>query len=366
MKITDIETIPFAIPYKRTVSFGNVKQTHAEHVLVRVRTDDDLVGQAEAPARPFVYGESQISIVAAIRDWFAPAVKGLDAMRVEAIHEKMTGVANNHAARGAIDLAVWDIIGKALGRPCRLLLGGYTDTLRVSELLNYGEPAQMVAHAQEMQQRYGIRAFKIKTGRAIKLDVAACLALRHALPDVELYIDSNHGWTADQAIQFARQTVDLSISFYEEPSPAEDRIGRRRFSQITGVLVGGDESCTRLSDAARELTDGIAQMISIKTARTGFTESRRILGLCEGLSAPVVMGSQGDSMVGTLATLNFGAAFRLSSLRPAELTNFLELSDDLLAEPLVIADGALRSTDAPGLGVEIDEEKLARYRLDLS
>jgi L-Ala-D/L-Glu epimerase / N-acetyl-D-glutamate racemase len=364
MKIASVETIPFSIPYKRTVSFGNVKQTHAEHVLVRVRTDGGLIGQAEAPARPFVYGESQTSIVNAIRDWFAPAIQGLDALRVEAIYERMTGVAGNHAARGAIDLAVWDIIGKTLGQPCRKLLGGYTNSLRASELLNYGEPGQMVAHAMEMRQRYGISAFKIKTGRAVKLDVAACIAIQESLPDAELYIDSNHGWTADEAIQFARQTADLGLSFYEEPSPAEDRMGRKRLNQSAAIPIGGDESCTRLSDVARELTDGIAHMISIKTARTGFTESRRILGLCEGLSAPVVMGSQGDSMVGTLGTLNFGAAFRLSSIRPAEVTNFLELSDDLLINPLIIADGRLNATDGPGLGIEIDEGKLKRYRID--
>jgi L-alanine-DL-glutamate epimerase-like enolase superfamily enzyme len=71
-------------------------------------------------------------------------------------------------------------------------------------------------------------------------------------------------------------------------------------------------------------------------------------------------------MVGTLGTLNFGAAFRRSSVRPAELTNFLELTDDLLATPLIIADGALRASDAPGLGVEIDEDKLRHYRIDRS
>jgi len=76
------------------------------------------------------------------------------------------------------------------------------------------------------------------------------------------------------------------------------------------------------------------------------------------------MGSQGDSMVGTLGTLNFGAAFRLSSIRAAEVTNFLELSDDLLATPLVISDGKLSATDAPGLGLDIDEGKLKRYRID--
>ena len=365
MKITEIEAIPFAVPYKRMVSFGNVKQTHAEHLLVRVKTDEGLVGQSEAPARPFVYGESQKSILAAIQDWFAPAMKGMDVRRVEAIFQKTTNVTGNHVARGSIDLALWDLIGKMLNQPCRMLLGGYTDSLRVSELLNYGEPAAMAEHALGMKSKFGINAFKVKTGRAVHLDVAVCTAVRQALPDAELYVDTNHGWTSDQAIQFARRTADLGIWFYEEPSPAEDRLGRRRFTQATGMPAGGDESCTRLADVAREVTEGIAQVISIKTARTGFTESKRILGFCEAMSVPVVMGSQGDSMIGTLSTLNFGTAHRWSSQRPAELTNFLELQDDLLATPLKIENGQLRATDAPGLGIEIDESKLKKYRIDL-
>jgi L-alanine-DL-glutamate epimerase-like enolase superfamily enzyme len=365
MKIEQIEAIPFALPYKKTVSFGNVTQTHAEHVLVRVRTDEGLVGQAEAPARPFVYGESQKSIIAAIQDWFAPAMKGMDVRRIESIYEKTTNVTGNHVARGSIDLALWDLAGKMYNQPCRMLLGGYTDSLRVSELLNYGDPAAMAAHAQRMKDVYGINAFKVKTGRAVQLDVAVCKAVREALPDAELYVDTNHGWSSDEAIEFARRTADLAISFYEEPSPAEDRLGRRRFTQATGMPAGGDESCTRVWDVAREVSEGIAQVISIKTARTGFTESRRILGFCEAMSVPVVMGSQGDSMIGTLCTLNFGAAHRWSSRRPAELTNFLELQDDLLASRLTIADGRLCATDTPGLGIQIDDDKLKKYRLAL-
>ena len=209
MKITEIEAIPFAVPYKRPVSFATAKQTHAEHVLVRIRTDEGLIGHSEAPARPFVYGESQTSIVAAIRDWFAPVLKGMDIRRVEAIYQKMVWVAGNHAARGSLDLAIWDLIGKMLNQPCRMLLGGYTDSLRVSELLNYGEPAEVVEHAQRMKDLYGINAFKVKTGRAVHLDVAICAAVRKALPSAELYVDGNHAWTADDAIQFARRTVDL-------------------------------------------------------------------------------------------------------------------------------------------------------------
>jgi L-alanine-DL-glutamate epimerase-like enolase superfamily enzyme len=141
-------------------------------------------------------------------------------------------------------------------------------------------------------------------------------------------------------------------------------MGRQRLNCVLDIPVCGDESCTSLTEVARELSDGVSQMISIKTARTGFTESRKIVGLCEGLSVPVVMGSQGDTMIGTLATLHFGAAFALTSKRAAEMSNFLDISDDLLAEPLLISEGELVVPQKPGLGIEIDEDKLSHYRLD--
>jgi len=364
MIIEKIEAIPYKIPYLKPLEFATGVITDVEHVLIRVHTKDGVVGQAEAPSRPYIYGESQASIVAAVNDWFAPSVVGLDIRNVERVHQKMKWVVHNHTARAAVDLAVWDALGKTLVQPCHVLLGGYADSLRVSDMIGYGSPGQMVEHATKMKERYGIDAFKIKTGRNIDEDVAACRALRKAMPTTEFYLDSNHGWTADEAIYAARATADLRLAFFEEPCPAADRQGRRRLLQALDVPICGDESCTSLMEVARELSDGACQMVSIKTARTGFTESRRIGALCEGLSAPVVMGNQGDTMVGTLATLSFGAAFRLPSLRPAEMTNYFEICDDLLAEPLVIQNGQMKVSSEPGIGVTIDEAKLKHYRID--
>ena len=114
----------------------------------------------------------------------------------------------------------------------------------------------------------------------------------------------------------------------------------------------------------RELLGGSANGISIKTSRTGFTTSQRILGLCEGLGVDVVIGNQIDTQIGSLCAAAFGAAFPLTARRPAELSNFLDQTDDLLAQPLVISEGTLRVRQGVGLGIEIDEDKLTRYRKD--
>ncbi|HTU04008.1 MAG TPA: enolase C-terminal domain-like protein, partial [Trebonia sp.] len=125
-----------------------------------------------------------------------------------------------------------------------------------------------------------------------------------------------------------------------------------------------DESATTPAEVTREILSGAATAVSIKCARTGFTQSQRVHHLAEGLGLEVVMGNQIDGQLGTACTAAFGAAFRLTSQRPGELSNFLDMSDDLVAQPLVINDGELVIGSGPGTSVEIDEEKLTRYRLD--
>jgi L-alanine-DL-glutamate epimerase-like enolase superfamily enzyme len=125
-----------------------------------------------------------------------------------------------------------------------------------------------------------------------------------------------------------------------------------------------DESAVTPADVTREVLAGAATAISIKTARTGFTRSQRTHHLAEGLGLEVVMGNQIDGQLGSLCTVAFGAAFELTSRRPGELSNFLDMSDDLLEEPLCIGDGELIVRPGTGLGASIDPEKLRRYRQD--
>ena len=217
MKITQVEAIPFAIPYRKPLKFASGEVHVAEHVLVRVTTDDGVVGVAEAPPRPFTYGETQAGIVAVIDGIFAPQVSGLDLMEREQIHARLSRTVGNPTAKSALDMAIWDALGQSLGYSVTELLGGYTDRMRVSHMLGFDEPAAMVAEAERMRDTYGITTFKVKVGRhPFSLDTAVVRALRVGLgDDVELYVDGNRGWSASESARAMKDMADLGLTFAE-------------------------------------------------------------------------------------------------------------------------------------------------------
>ncbi|MDI3390612.1 enolase C-terminal domain-like protein [Streptomyces sp. B-S-A8] len=366
MKIVRVEAIPFGIPYAKPLKFASGEVHTADHVLVRVHTDDGLTGTAEAPPRPYTYGETQESVVAVIDRIFAPQILGLSPLEREQVHARLERTVGNPAAKAAVDMALWDLLGQSAGLPVNGLLGGYTDRMRVSHMVGFAPAEQMVAEAERIRDTYGITTFKVKVGRRpYGDDVAACRALRAALgPEAELYIDGNRGWTASDSARALREMADLGLTFAEELCPADDVLGRRWLVSQSPVPFIADESATRAGEVTRELLGGSATAISIKTARTGFTASQRVLHECEGLGVEVVMGNQIDGQIGTLCSVAFGAAHRSSAGHAGELSNFLDMTDDLLAEPLTITDGTLRVREGAGLGIEIDPDKLARYRQD--
>ena len=366
MKITKIEAIPFAIPYRKPLRFASGEVHIAAHILVRVHSEDGMVGEAEAPPRPFTYGETQDSIKSMVEKVFAPELVGLSCLNREQLHAVMNRTVGNPTAKSAVDMAVWDVIGQSLGLPVTTLLGGFTDRMRVSHMLGFGSPESMVAEAERMRDLYGITTFKVKVGRRpFLLDVLVCRALRAGLgSDVELYIDGNRGWTASESLRALNAMSDLDLTLAEELCPADDVLGRKWLTSHSPIPVVADESATTPGEVTRELLGGASNVISIKTARTGFTTSQRVLFQCEGLGAEVIMGNQIDGQIGTMCTAVFGSAFRATTLRAGELSNFLDMSDDLLADPLKISDGSLAVRNVAGLGIEIDPAKLAKYRQD--
>ncbi len=364
VQITAVEAIPFALPYRRAPAFASGSVASADNVLVRVYTDAGLVGQAEAQPRPYTYGETQSSIVEAVGGPLSEALTGVDPLRTELVAHRCAGVAGNGAARGAVDLAVWDLVGQMLGCPCHRLLGGFADHVAAAHMLSFDEPSAMATEAVAVNEQFGVKTFKVKVGRAPDLDVAAVRAIRDALPDADLYVDANRGWSYEDAVRAGDSLAALGVRAIEEPIAVEDRAGRRRLADRWVVPLVGDESCISLAHVDRALEEGAVRMVSVKTARTGFAESRRILDLCLARNVPVVVGSQYEGAIGAKATISFAAAFAATAGEPAEVANFLDLSDDLVVAPPEIRDGRAAVPTAPGLGVEIDAERLQRYRLD--
>jgi len=364
VRITAVEAIPFALPYRRAPEFASGSVGSADNVLVRVQTDAGLVGQAEAQPRPYTYGETQTSIVGAVGGPLNDALAGLDPLRLELVAERCAGVAGNRVARGAVDLAVWDLVGQILGCPCHTLLGGFADDVPAAHMVSFAEPVAMAEEAVAVNQWLGVNTFKIKVGRAPALDAAAVRAIREALPCAELYVDANRGWSFEDAVRVGDELAELGVRAIEEPIAVENTAGRLRLAERWGVPLVGDESCISLAHVEHALEEGAVRVVSIKTARTGFTESRRILDLCLGRNVRMIVGSQYEGAMGALATIAFAAAFAATAGRPAEVTNFLDLADDLVVGSPAIRGGRAAVPTAPGLGFEVDEDRLSRYRLD--
>jgi len=363
-RIVGVEAIPYALPYRRPARFASGAVERADNVLVRIHTDAGLVGHAEAQPRPYTYGETQASIVAAIRGWFAPRLLGMRPGAIEAARAACAGLAGNHCARGAVDVALWDLLGQLVGVPCSTLLGGYADRVAVAHMLSFDTPEAMAEDAVAVHDAYGIRVFKVKVGRDPELDVAAVRAIREALPDADLYADANRGWTLPQAIDAGDALLGLGVGAIEEPIAIEDRRGRTQLAERWDVPLAGDESCLSLTDVRRAVQEGAVRQVSIKTARTGFSESRDVLALCRAERLPVVIGSQYEGALGALASIAFGAAFADTASRPVEATNFRDLASDLLAELPRIADGHVAVPAAPGLGYVLDGDALAAARTE--
>jgi L-alanine-DL-glutamate epimerase-like enolase superfamily enzyme len=364
VRINAVEAVPFALPYDRPPRFASGSVPSADNVLVRLHTDAGLVGQAEAHPRPYTYGETQASIVAALGGPLNAALMGVDPLRVELVAERCAGVSGNYVARGAVDLAVWDLVGQILGCPCHTLLGGFADDVAAAHMVSFGEPAAMAEEAVEVNARLGVTTFKVKVGRDPALDVAAVRAICEALPHADLYVDANRGWSYDDAVRAGDELTELGVRAIEEPISVEDRAGRRRLADRWVVPLGGDESCISLAHVDRALEEGAVRVVSVKTARTGFTESRRILDLCLARRVPIIVGSQYEGAMGVMATIAFAAAFAATAGQAAEITNFHDLADDLVVTAPEIHGGRAAVPTAPGLGFEINEDRLERYRLD--
>lgn len=364
MKIIRIDAIPFNIPFRHAVTFAAGHLAVNENVLVEVHTDEGLVGRAEAPSRPFFYGELQAGMVAAVARWFGPALQGMDPFAIEQAWAAFAAVEHNNTVKGAIDIALHDIMGQALGVPCHRLLGGWTDSVRVTHICGYGPPQAMIDEALAMRERWGIDSFKLKVGIDPRQDVEMLHAVRAALPDALLYVDGNSGLNGADAVRVLEAGYEVGLAWAEEPVHRDDRPGRAFVARHVRVPIMGDESCRTPEEVARELGDGFVQVVAIKTARTGFRVSRDIAAQCAARRVRNVIASQGDSTLGIVSGLHFAVAHRQTAQQPAELAFHLNTESDILDEPVVIRGGRLAPSDRPGLGVGIDPDKLARYRVD--
>ncbi len=365
MKISNIEVIPFKIPLKAGFHFQYTLRTSKfrDHVLIRIHTDEGIVGTAEAPPKPHIYGETQQSIIAVIQGKIAPSLIGMHPFDLEKIHHRMETVKQNLTAKGAIDIALHDIMGQFMGLPIYRMLGGWNEgKVPISWMMGIKSAGEMAKEALEFYKQ-GIKTFKIKVGNDAQQDIINFRAIRESVGNgATLYIDPNQGYSPVDAIKVIKEMEKYGLAWAEEPVLISAGPRRQQVAQSISVPIAGDESCYTPSMVAREIEAGVIGLVVVKIARTGYYQSRKILHLCEQAGVDCVIGGQGDTGIGTIAAVHFAKAFKHIKY-PIENSAFLRQEDDILETPLTIKDGFIEISDKPGLGVKIDQDKLEKYRL---
>jgi L-alanine-DL-glutamate epimerase-like enolase superfamily enzyme len=366
MKVRSLEVIPFRIPFARSIELSTGRRDAVEHLLVRVRTDLGAVGHAECVARPTLYGETLASAVAVLEKTLAPLVVDRELEGAHAGARAVAGIAANHSAKAAVELALFDAYCRELEVPAHRLLGGFTTRVPVCPMVGYGSVEEVVTEATELRTELGVGTIKFKVGGDVEHDAAVAVGLRQGLgAEARIYPDANQRFSAAEAVRFLDRCDDAGLRWFEEPCPAAELFGRRQVADRLPARVIGDESCTDARSAAVELLAGRSAGVSIKIARTGIAESIRIRELCAALGAPTLIGSQGDSAIGAACAAAFAASAPETVAEAAEVVFYRGLEDDLFTESLSIEAGALVLSEAPGFGFEIDPDKLAHFRVDI-
>lgn len=382
MKITRVEVRPMAVYWadifggedkvpesfwRPSANFMGVRRREGQFsTFVIVETDEGVSGIGEGWGLP----DPLVSATIAER-LLAPVLIGQDPFAIDYLWDTMyesiyTGLPRPYVleAMSAIDIALWDLKGKALGLPIVRLLGG-PHRSRVETYASpvpFLPPAPAVAKAQEFIAK-GFRSIKLKIGRSPAADLAMVAAVREAVgPDILIVTDANCGMTVPQAIQMGKALAEYGVEWLEEPLAVTDRAGLAEVRHAVDIAVVTGENEHHTDGILALLQARATDAVQINVTRTGgITGARRIAQLAHSYGVPLAPHGVG-SAIGVAATLHLmGAIPNAWIYEYNQLLN--PLRDDLLAQPLPFADGYLEIPTGPGLGITLQDGVFERYKL---
>ncbi|MER7011058.1 mandelate racemase/muconate lactonizing enzyme family protein [Saccharopolyspora sp. NPDC000359] len=360
MRIIGIRHIPVAVPFHHGERWASGRRGLIS-VLIEIDTDEGITGIGEAPAHP-----SAEVVLAVLRSVERFAI-GEDPFRTERLAKLGEVVGTGHPvgatspALAAIDMACWDIVGKACGQPLVNLFGG-----RLREEVEYlhqiptGAPERMRELAAQGAAA-GSESFHVQVGAdALGTDVERVAAVRDGIgPGRSIRVDANAAWSPAAALRALRALAPYDIEFVEQPVSARNIPEMARLRAHVRVPLLAGQLCRASQLEVVRL--GAADAISVDNALDGgLLNMKRAAGTCEAAGIPAVKHSLGELGVATCAAAHLIAA--TPGFDHANQSYRALLSDDVLVGgPLRHRGGRLRVPDAPGIGVELDRDRLARY-----
>ena len=357
-------TIEFGDYYVDRSAFTSIYSHHHETTVIRVETDTGIVGwgEAQSPISP----NTTTTIVHEI---VRPLVMGRDPFDIEAIWTRNYGAMRERGhptgfyidAIGGTDIALWDIVGKAISKPVHKIAGGrYRDEILLDAGMGGTDPEKVADTAEEHLQ-YGYKAFKLHLLLDVEGVAEICRAVRKRVgPKIMLMVDTHMRQTVVNSILLGRELEKLNFTWLESPTVPDDIPGQAEITRALDMAVAIGE-WTRTRYEMREQFERRAYDILMHDiGRTGITEGHRIATLADTYNIPVAPHVGGGGILAVAATVEWSASCpNFMIMEHSHHANAVK--SRILKEPFEPADGFYKVTDKPGLGVEVDESALETY-----
>ena len=363
MHIKTIEPIAVSLPMLKPVIMAGEEVRRADNVLVRIAADNGLVGWGEAASAPVMTGETLESIVSAVH-YLAPALHGREAADIEGALAAMDGrMYGNHGAKAAIEIALHDLAGQAAGKPVHALLGQKKrGRLPLLGVIGGGDLDGDLRDA-EKKKAAGVTAYKIKVGiDTPENDAARTRAICKVLGNGMLIsADANQGFDTDGALRYVRAVDGAGLDFFEQPVMADDLSGMAQVAAATTIAIGADEGIHSLDDIRRHHEKKAARGVSLKAIKLGGARAvTQAATLCDTLGMSVnVSCKTGESSVACAAALHVACV--IPNIAWGLTLTHSGLAQDVTTRPLPASQSHADALDRPGLGVEVDEDRVRRH-----
>ena len=367
MRITKIEPIAVSIPMTKPVKMSGIEIRAADNVLVRMESDTGIIGWGEGASAPNMTGETLESMMAAVR-YMTPFLQGCDATDFAALHAEMDWrMYGNHAAKSVIDMALHDLVARSRGIPMHALLGEKRrDRVPALWLIGTGSTAGDLAETAARKES-GFVAFKIKVGAHSPAEDAARSRSICEILGTGLLIsaDVNQAWTVPQAIEYVTAMRNTPLDFLEQPVRGDDLSGMAKVAAASRIAIGADEGLHGIADIERHHALGAARGGSLKTIKFGGVRAAFDGGcVADRLGMKINLATKmSESSIACAAVMHLAAALPNVDWGVSPTCQYL--ADDLVKVPLKITSGHATVPNGPGLGIEVDLEKVRRYTVSM-
>lgn len=354
------------LPVTETHSHGSGDVSAIKTVLLELTTDSGITGWGEASPWPVFTGTAQAN-VAALQHYMLPRVMGRSPFDAGALMEQADRIIVGHPeAKAALETALLDISGRALGLPVHRLLGGARrDRVPLSFSIANPDFQQDLAKLERLYED-GLRIFKLKTGfDSHRFDLMRLETLREKYQDtLDLRIDYNQGMASHEALPRLRDMEGFGLTFIEQPVPRDDLDTMAHLTHALTTPLMADESVFNPREALTGVGKRVADIFSLKIMKSGgLRRALDVAAIARAAGIGVYGGcmfetgvahAAGTHLVAAVADLSLGCEFYMANYY---------LKDDILSEPFPVRDGFVHVPMAPGLGVEVDRERVKHHAL---